>query len=260
MSTTSDTANRMGSLFNDFLEAAKAIEERPALEARIIEAEVARDRARSEANFANERLASAGDTIVDLRAKVAELEAALAQATFREKAARDSMELVLGALKETMSNAKAAVELVEPPAPEPQPEVTTIDVPFPYESRAEEHHNMSGLFSGPAPTNPPSISGGADEDYTFPSSGGVTVSDATPSLYGTPPAADPVPPAETASAYWNEPRRSEPVAATSEPQRPYAGQPYWMKSSNITWATWEAGGGTVPHWVDRTGPGFDTLL
>lgn len=252
--STSDTANRMGSLFNDFLEAAKAIEERPALEARIIEAEVARDRARSEANFANERLASAGDTIVDLRAKVAELEAALAQATFREKAARDSMELVLGALKETMSNAKAAVELVEPPAPEPvpvEPEVTIIDTPFPYEPRpVEQFHSTAGMFDGPQPVNPPSLSGGADAGEPNHPFGGPSAGDATPSLSGTPAAAPPVPAEAPACASLDEP--GDPM--------PYAGQPYWMKSSNITWATWEAGGGAVPHWVDRTGPGFDTIL
>ncbi len=257
--STSDTANRMGSLFNDFLEAAKAIEERPALEAHIRDAEADRDRAKSEAQFANERLTAAGDTIAELRTKVAELEAALAQATFREKAARDSMDLVLGALKETMNNAKAAVELVEPPTPEPVPAEVTINESFPYDDRldrpyesarpVEQYHSTAGMFSGPAPTNPPSLSGGAD------------AGDATPSLYGTPPAAAPAPVGETASAYWNEPRREESVApSTFVDPKPYAGQPYWMKPSNMPWATWEAGGGAVPHWVDRTGPGFDTIL
>lgn len=260
--STSDTANRMGSLFNDFLEAAKAIEERPALEAHIRDAEADRDRAQSEVIFVNNRLTEAGNTIAELRTKVAQLEADLARATFRETEARNSMDLVLGALKETMNNAKAAVELVEPPVPEPvpvQPEVT-IDAAFPYEVRTEEQHNMAGMFSGPAPTNPPSLSGGADEGYTFPSSGGVTVGDATQSPYGTPPAAVPAPAGETASAYWTEPRREEQVWSEPIPVKPYAGQPYWMKSSSMTWATWEAGGGAVPHWVDRTGPGFDTIL
>ena len=215
-----DTAavDRMGSLFNDFLAAAEAIKQRPQLEAKVADAEAQRDRAKAEAQFANDRLEDEQIRNDALRAKVAQLEADLAQATFREKEARDNLGLVVDTLKGAMSNAKAAIELVEPPVVEPPSPVeasTTTELPGAYP------------WNEPVPPNPTMLSTGD----IAPASDIAPTVEASP--YGTPQAAAPVPVEDTAS-------------------KPYSDKPYWVKPDAVSWKTWTEGGGDKAPWIKET--------
>lgn len=213
--TDNTAVDRMGSLFNDFLAAAEAIKERPQLEAKVREAEANRDRADASARFMEERYNNLAADYDAIKAKLAVLEADLAQATFRETEVRNKLEAVVSVLKDTMSEAKAAVELVEPPAPvvEPTPEQAevTIDVPFPYTTNT----------TSAQPSDRPTLSSGDG------------AGDATPTLSGITLDAPPVP-------------------AEAPAFKPYFDKPYWLKPDNLSWRDWTNGGGDRAPWVKET--------
>src|SRR5271166_1189545 len=118
----------MNTVFAAFAEAARALEEKPLLEATVATARMERDTARSaldtmlELHNANmiERLA--------LQDRITTLEASLDSATFREKEAGDKLALVAAVLKDSMKATADVVELVEPtpqPVSQSEPDPTS---------------------------------------------------------------------------------------------------------------------------------------
>jgi hypothetical protein len=105
----------MSTLFSEFAAAYEAIRQLPILEAKAAEALAAQEKAVDDLCTIKDQLVDRDTEIANLALKLAEAEAALAQATFREKEAGDKLEVILGAVKSIVGEGSAAVSLVEPP-------------------------------------------------------------------------------------------------------------------------------------------------
>ena len=265
MNATETHDDRMGTLFNDFLAAAEAIKQRPVLEAKVSDAESAKLKAEQERDFHAGRLDDMRAEIDRLNAKTKELEAALSDATFREKEIRDQRQVLLDAFRGVVKEVSETVELVEPT---PKPEVVASVDPTVAESVGAP---MPGILQSTAiGTDAGSNTSGSTSDRTEGQSvtdptgqsvqtigGDISPTTEAPRNTGTGPfapsmdgksadvaSADPTPADRPSTSA--EPTTADTKADVSLQPKPYSNRPHWQKPDTMTWREWKEGGGEVP--------------
>lgn len=212
------TESRTQGLFAELLEGARALEERPALEAKIADAQSARDYAMATAKFAEERYAALAADYDRIKAELATKEAELAQATFREKEAGDKLEVLVDAFKSVSRKVNESVELV---APEPKPELESMPAPTPVadtSTTSTTAGEVSTDLPGTYPWNKPEVTEVA-----------VTSNP------------DPISVASTDTGM--------PSTVDTSASKPHADKPYWFKPDSLTWREWIDGGGERAPWL-----------
>ena len=233
-----DTPNTHG-LFAELLAGAKAVQELPQVIAE-------RDTAKSEVEFHKGRLSdtqkeldSARETLAAYDRRVQDLEAELAQSTFREQEVRTKLETLVTSFKNVIGEVKAAAdlanELVEVPAPAPQPEPTVapditpqtghVSSPF-----VDANVSPSGSYSDILDTTPDPIGNTI----------AVDVQPSSPTTQTSPPS--------DATASGSDTTATPSVGVL--PPDPI-NKPYWEKPTNTTWREWINGGGEKAPWVSN---------
>src|SRR5690242_9505161 len=156
--------NSVNAVFNAFVEAQKAMQRLPE-----VEAELARKAGELQVTY--EKLGNAYDVEDKLNRELAEMrnllaarEAELAQATFRETEARGKLDTLVSVLKGTVDEATAAIDLVQPPK-QPEPE------PAPVNPAPDPDFGFYGEQS--APMTPPSAPADTDGSSSNASSANV---------------------------------------------------------------------------------------
>lgn len=224
--------SRTQGLFAELLEGARALEERPGLEAKIADAEAASARANAAAKFAEERYAALAADYDRIKAELAAKEAELAHATFREKEAGDKLAVLVGAFKSVNREINETVELVAPepksePVPTPEPTSTTST------TAGESSTDLPGVY--------PWDQGMIPDTYNEPTATDVA-SDKTTEVAVTPQEG---PTSDTSASTIG---MTTPTADTSV-FKPYADKPYWLKPDSLSWRDWTNGGGDRAPWL-----------
>ena len=241
-----DTSATHG-LFAELLEGAKALEERPTILAE-------RDNAKREAEQHKGTVDQYKQWHEDMATQIAQLKEALANkeadldhATFREGQVRAQLEMLVGAFKTVVGEAQAAVELVEPkPAADVAvaTEVTqSAAVPFQGDtaSQVKDSNDTSGsntVTGNLTATEQPDTVQAAGTV----SNGGNGASDP----FATNPASSE--PSSQAAGTDTAPTGNS--ADTNQAQGNPNAKAYWNKPTSETWRSWTASGGERPHWVE----------
>jgi len=155
----------MSELFQTFLEAGEALKLKPELEAKVAEAEAARDMAASEFDFMHNRFVEVSMHNEELRARIAELEAQLNDATFRTTAAEGKLKALVDTVKAVVDLGKESVAEFEP-KPEPVNEV--VKVPPTPEVPAETSEPGPETYWGLPSYGNPQTPGGVPADSEGP--------------------------------------------------------------------------------------------
>jgi hypothetical protein len=258
-------------LFAELLEGANALAQRPTLIAEkdqaIAEAKAAHDRAESFANRLWQREAE----ISDLKAKLEEKEAALAQATFQHSELGSKLSLVASVLKDVMGNATAAMELVEPPKPEPElviGEPVTVEGVKTYDpdpTPSTEASQSSDTNLGSTTTNSEKQVGGpVDLPGTFihsegfietkvgehsiiePTRGEPFVTSPEDQSASGPTASSMDAPSAVAAPATGSSSADTPAVNSTAASLP---KPYWEKPKDEEWFSWAKAGNDVAPWV-----------
>jgi uncharacterized coiled-coil protein SlyX len=281
----------VNAVFTAFVEAQKAMDRLPELEAKLAVAEQTAQHLNTAVDHHKATIDDREATIEALNTKVASLEAALAQATFREKEVRDQRQVLLDAVRGIVKEVTETTALVDPP---PLPVETTASPPtedsVPLDPTPHSTSGPSGgsvavsVQSDPAiptggPTGPASITGDGWPSYDS-GSVGQSASDPTgPGSVAT--TGEPISPS-TAEATRNSDgpfasstagqstsavsAEATPAEASSTQQsassadtRVIASPPkdYWLKPSSMTWRQWQSYGNLIPHWIDPASDGMD---
>jgi len=117
----------MSTVFAGFVEAAKALEEKPALLREVELHKSARDQALSAMDQMKEDIAAKAKAIADLQARISDLEASLDVASKSQKETGSKLEVILSAVKGIMGEVNAAVSLVEPESNPTVPSAATSE-------------------------------------------------------------------------------------------------------------------------------------
>ena len=250
------------------------------LEAKIADLSADRDHAYSDATSAHERadrITADNDT---LRSRLAELEAALNDATFREGEVRGKLEMLVSTFKSVVGEAQAAVELIEPtPVPEPPPMAVADPVignptePATLEaSQTSETSNGNGWqskiaekafgnYEDQATSNPtPTVS--VDDHGLSATSSSVETDETSASMVlrpfsasSTTPPDTPAPPSSTESPATP----SDTASSPSDTKKHWNRSAFWEKPELMSWNEWYSGGGLLPNWLDPNTLYLDNL-
>lgn len=225
-------------LFAELLQGAKALEERPQLEARIRDLESDRDYALQESFAAKDEAQRLREHLSSLEARIAEREAALAQATKSAEDAQNTLTQIVGLVKGISDDVGAVVSLAEPPVP-PMPYASTSDTTGGY--------SLDPIGEGVVVTSVEADRGPSEE---FPASDGASP---TGSVFERDPFANSIyhheettpnpTPTAGGDAEWSTPNATEVTPNT------VGNKPYWTKPDHQTWQSWLAEGGDLAPWV-----------
>ena len=247
---------QVNAVFNAFVEAQKAMDTVPVLEAELQKTNAQLARSESELEFNREKVTARDETIAALQSKIAEMEASLDSATKSGKEMSDRLSVVVDALRGVTKSANEAVELVAPtpvPVAEPTPvqpvasaePVTDLPSTFrPWDSSYPSKSKQNRPFAVPASsTNNTNELGRSSED-------GVVDTDPDGLAYqrqNWPGQSDahPTVASEPSNQWPDAPTVS---AAPSGSARQYEGQSYWDKPSDMSYDEWASKGGETPPW------------
>ena len=266
------------------------------LEAKIADLSADRDHAYSDATSAHERadrITADNDT---LRSRLAELEAALNDATFREGEVRGKLEMLVSTFKSVVGEAQAAVELIEPPpvvAPETSldehlsineriaetpmavadPVIGNPTEPATLEaSQTSETSNGNGwqskiaekafgnyedqATSNPTPTVP------VDDHGLSATSSSVETDETSASMVLRPFSASSTTPPDTPappSSTESPATPSDTASSPSDTKKHWNRSAFWEKPELMSWNEWYSGGGLLPNWLDPNTLYLDNL-
>lgn len=210
-------SNRTEGLFHELLEGARALERMPELEAKVINAEADKFRAQADADFQRTRYANLAAEYDAKVARIAELEADLAQATKSSETAKGDLKAIVDLVKGISTQVTQVVELAEPPAPQPD----SIDP-----------------FGSTGPISPQDLASGGESEV--------------PPTFATSVEAPPKPveiqsaPSDASTTTPSEPEWATPTVTevTPEPVKPY-----WNKPDYVSWKDWQSQGGGLAPWI-----------
>ena len=240
---------QVNAVFNAFVEAQKAMDAVPVLEAELQKTNALFARSESELEFTREKVTARDETIASLQSKIAELEANLDAASKSGKELSDRLSVVVDALRGVTKSANEAVELVAPtPVPVVEPptvqpvdsaeQVTDVPLwarkPSDWDSSYPTKQEQNRPFAVPASsTNSISEPGRSSE---------VGVVDTDHEGQSVP---HPTVASEPTSQWPNAPTNS---AGPSVSARLYEGQSYWEKPTDMSYDEWASKGGEMPPW------------
>ena len=250
---------QVNAVFNAFVEAQKAMDTVPVLEAELQKTNAQLARSESELEFNREKVTARDETIASLQSKIAELEASLDSATKSGKEMSDRLSVVVDALRGVSKDIGESLELVAP-APVPVAEPTPIqsvasaeqvtDIPETYRPWDSSYHTKSEQnvrsYSDrealrPLAGLPPSSTSSTYEPGRSSEDG---VADMDHDDWGQ-SVSHPTAPSEPISQWPNAPTVS---AAPSVSVRQFEGQSYWDKPSDMSYDEWASKGGEMPPW------------
>lgn len=110
-----NVTSRFSGMFNDFLTAAKAMEQLPQLEAKVAAAEAERDQHKAHADTANAHADMLADQVRNLQSKIASLEASLDAISKSKSDVEDRLHVVMDTIHGIGRHVSDTVALVEPP-------------------------------------------------------------------------------------------------------------------------------------------------
>lgn len=283
----------VNNVFNAFVEAQRAMQRLPEAEAELAKAKGELGVTYDKLDRAYMGQSNLQDEIYRLRDELAAKEAALSDATFREEQTRNQLQMLVGTLKSVVGEAHAAVELVEPPKPEPVVEAVSVDpnagsvsaasgtdtqglsrdIPPAGQGGTEPSGDVDWRAQRDAnPTQADSTSGmtttsagiGGSEPYSPFTDGAQPTSPSTASTSGDSGSATELPGrfpwekeenrnSDPSNVPAPAPTAQTPDASTTAPSKPYAGRAYWHKPDSMTWAEWMSKGGDKAPWVNSDG-------
>jgi len=264
----------MSTVFAGFVEAAKALEEKPALLREVELHKSARDQALAAMDQMKEDIATKAKAIADLQARISDLEASLDVASKSQKDTGSKLEVILSAVKGIMGEVNAAVSLVEPEpnptvpsaatsetAPIASAESTVSALPSDGHQHIEDYSHptvpSTDTQSPSAPATegqgPAEGSGNASLGQSEPN---PTVS-STDGTSGIAPQGDtPTPDGSPApqSADVSQPSQhgiGTTIEHVAEDNRvvPHP-RPYWTKPNDVSWENWVHNGGESAPWIN----------
>ena len=233
LETTIMTHNDMSSFLEQLVEAKAALDREPALKQRILDLEDDKIILDLGLEDTRKKLDTAGDLVATQSARIATLEAELAQSRFQASSAMEKLSAFKGLVGSTIFGLSSAV------------------------SEAETSSNEQGQSADPkSATSLESQSPTAQIDTAAPQEN--VGSNATPKVAETSSGigytpgpfvkSEPISPSPTAS--------SSPADAPSNASgqeawqaKPHAGKSWWLKPAAMTWGEWVDGDGCEPNWA-----------
>ena len=217
-------------LFNTFLEAGKAMEELPKVQAENAKLVADYNEAMALASNYEDKINALNTFVEGLKTKLSAREAELASATFREaelQKAVDTIRSLLGVHTSSVGDSGVGQsQAVESPTP------------------LEAGYGAAEGGSKPTETEPTFTAGPIVEGPTY-SEGGFTTAGPLPSAdspattYGV----------DSEGSFTPHDPEPEVVPAPFTNPRPYADRPHWQKPGNVSWNEWITKGGERPFWV-----------
>ncbi len=243
---------QMSSFFDEMLEAAKAKEALPTIQAE-------RDHAISRQQFLEQRVEHLGNMVAQLQSQLDAKEVALRDATKSATSNKGNLDLLLDEVRKAMGQVMVATDIVDPKPVEP--EVVELPNPLGTGQSAQttggdtsrpttvaddgrEYYVQQPPFVDPTSSTGNGPSTGIGEATQTPSG----QSDANPTVTPSAPAQDSPAPTTTAS----------PTDASTSPFKPDP-KPYWLKPSNLTWGEWKERGNDVPYWASDDADVMNTV-
>lgn len=226
--------NTSHELVNFFVDASKALEERPGLERKLRELSDALEITNDTLHSKDERIDQQLSDISNLKAQLVQLERDKEAAEYAALEAKDQAEKLIRSIGEVMKGAAAADAILNP-TPEPLPQTSSTTA----ESHGDgaEQSDSSSVQAGPSSVSSDSATG----------SDGGNHSPSTED--NSRPKADDALSQENQSHDASSTHMSSAESTTGASTKPYSGQDYWDKPNDMSWSHWIAGGGERGPWV-----------
>lgn len=206
-------ATNMSSFFDELVEAKRAVESLPIVQSQLDELNSKHLELANDHQNALDHADQLQRVIDAQKAELAEKEAALSDATFRESGVRAQLEMLVGTFKTVIGEASSAVDLVEP---KPLP---VVGAPTIAPTTDFVGNDTAAKPSGERDTDPTS---------------------AAASNIGT-------------TMQTEGPNATEGSSAGLASLTPNTASPYWLKPDSVTWATWIGLGHEYPSWINGDG-------